>query len=145
MASIEQWFNDFYATSDDGSAHDKYITFFTPDAKLIMGDKTGVGRDGMFPLYILPACSPESVRSNLTSAEILNIRKGMWSAVTSRKHTYTCFTSPEKPNTYMLTGTVEYGFKDGKTGAMDWVGKAEFEGEGAERKFAFYQVFLVSF
>ena len=46
MASIDQWFKEFYATSDDGTAHDKYPSFFAPDAKLIMGDKTAVGRDG---------------------------------------------------------------------------------------------------
>lgn len=68
----------------------------------------------------------------------------MWSVVTSRKHTYTYYTSPEKPNTYMLSGNVKYGFKDGTMQEMDWVAKAEFEGEGKERKFGFYQVFLVS-
>ncbi|KAL1954323.1 hypothetical protein VTO42DRAFT_1397 [Malbranchea cinnamomea] len=119
MDTIDGWFKEFYATSDDGTAHEKYPTFFAEDAKLIMGDKTAVGRD-----------------------EILNLRKGMWSAICSRKHTYTYFSSSELPNTYMLCGTVKYGFKDGGTGELDWVAKAEFEGEGADRKLSFYQVFL---
>ncbi|KAK2789162.1 hypothetical protein FQN53_002387 [Emmonsiellopsis sp. PD_33] len=116
---INNWFKAFYAVSDDGTAHEQYPEFFTPDAKLIMGDKVAVGRD-----------------------EILTTRKNMWSAVSSRHHTYTYFTSPEAPNTYLLMGHVEYGFKDGKEGGTDWVAKAEFEGEGSERRMVFYQVFL---
>lgn len=46
-ANMEEWFKAFYATSDDGSAHQKYTTFFTQDATLIMGDKKAVGRAGM--------------------------------------------------------------------------------------------------
>ncbi|KAK2812987.1 hypothetical protein FQN50_001008 [Emmonsiellopsis sp. PD_5] len=117
--SISDWFNAFYAVSDDGTAHEKYPDFFAPDAKLIMGDKVAVGRD-----------------------EILTIRKNMWSAVSSRRHTYTYFTSSEVPNTYTLIGQVKYGFEDGTEGEKDWVAKAEFEGEGDERRMVFYQVFL---
>ena len=46
-ANIQEWFRAFYATSDDGSAHQKYTTFFTQDATLIMGDQRAVGRAGM--------------------------------------------------------------------------------------------------
>lgn len=66
----------------------------------------------------------------------------MWSKVSSRRHTYTFYTSPEKPQTYMLEGQVVYGFKAGGEGIMRWVAKAEFEGEGAGRRLGFYQVFL---
>lgn len=49
-ANIVDWFKAFYALSDDGTAaHERYTTFYTDDAKLIMGDKTAVGRDGMVP------------------------------------------------------------------------------------------------
>lgn len=46
-ANMQEWFKAFYATSDDGSAHQKYTTFFTPDATLIMGDQRAVGQAGM--------------------------------------------------------------------------------------------------
>jgi hypothetical protein len=49
--AIHEWFAAFYATSDDGKAHEKYSTFFTPDARLIVGDKIAVGHDGK--LYFL--------------------------------------------------------------------------------------------
>ena len=45
--NIQNWFKAFYATSDDGTAHAKYTTFFTPDAKLIMGDRTAEGQIGI--------------------------------------------------------------------------------------------------
>ncbi|WEW58227.1 hypothetical protein PRK78_003695 [Emydomyces testavorans] len=121
MEGTGDFFKAFFATSDDGTAHDKYPLFFTEDAKLIMGDKVGVGH-----------------------AEILTVRQGMWAAVSSRHHTYTYFTSPEAPNTVMLAGNVKYGMKDGSQKDTDWVAKAIFEGEGKHRKLGFYQVFLVS-
>lgn len=48
----------------------------------------------------------------------------------------------ERPNTYLLEGHVVYGFRTGTEGTMKWVAKAEFEGQGSERRLAFYQVFL---
>lgn len=44
--AFKQFFEEFYATSDTPDAHDKYITFFTKDAKLIMASKTANGSDG---------------------------------------------------------------------------------------------------
>jgi hypothetical protein len=43
-ANMQEWFKAFYATSDDGTAHEKYTTFF---ATLIMGDNRVVGQAGM--------------------------------------------------------------------------------------------------
>lgn len=54
-ANIQDWFRTFYATSDDGTAHEKYPTFFAPDAKLMVGEQTAVGRAGMRSL----CCSPQ--------------------------------------------------------------------------------------
>jgi hypothetical protein len=51
--SIQHWFKDFYATSDDGSAHERYAAFFASDAQLIMGDKVAVGRAGMCSAIII--------------------------------------------------------------------------------------------
>ena len=47
--TIAAWFKAFYAVSDDGTAHEAYPSFFAEDAKLIMGDKVAVGRQGMTP------------------------------------------------------------------------------------------------
>jgi hypothetical protein len=66
----------------------------------------------------------------------------MWSAIASRKHTYTCYSSPQQPCTYLLEGEVNYGFKTGGEGTVKWVAKAEFEGEESKRQLRFYQVFL---
>jgi hypothetical protein len=49
MSDIHAWFAAFYAASDDPSAHSHYTTFYAPTAKLIMGDKTAIGRAGMLP------------------------------------------------------------------------------------------------
>lgn len=46
--TIDDWFKAFYAVSDDGTAHESYPSFFTEDAKLMMGDKVAVGRQGMY-------------------------------------------------------------------------------------------------
>lgn len=54
-ADIRDWFQAFYETSDDGTEHEKYTAFFSPDAMLIMGDKTAIGRNGMPQFYI--SCS----------------------------------------------------------------------------------------
>ncbi|OIW22880.1 putative fungal-specific transcription factor [Coniochaeta ligniaria NRRL 30616] len=117
--TIDDWFKAFYAVSDDGTAHESYPSFFTEDAKLMMGDKVAVGRQ-----------------------EILNVRTEMWTAIVSRHHTFEYFTNPQLPNTVLLQGTVTYGFKNGKEGDMEWVAKAIFEGEGKSRRLGFYQVFL---
>ena len=55
-ANIQDWFKAFYATSDDECAHAKYTTFFTPDAKLIMGDKTAVGQAGNMQFFYFISC-----------------------------------------------------------------------------------------
>ena len=51
--SVDDWFDAFYAVSDDGFAHDDYVTFYAANAKLIMGDKTAIGHDGSFSLTLL--------------------------------------------------------------------------------------------
>jgi hypothetical protein len=42
----------------------------------------------------------------------------------------------------MLEGDVVYGLKAGGEATMKWVAKAEFEGQGSDRRLSFYQVFL---
>lgn len=156
--NIQDWFEAFYATSDNGSEHEKYTTFFTPDAKLIMGDKTAVGTSGIWqpdeshnptlnPIRILthsqPSASqlPKNYPANMTT-EILQLRTGLWTAVSTRKHTFTYYTPAQKPDTFLLEGDVVYGLKNGSVSSMKWVAKAEFEGDGDGRKMRFYQVFL---
>lgn len=66
----------------------------------------------------------------------------MWEKISSRRHTYELFQNQAAPNTYLIQGTVVYGFKAGGEDTMDWVAKAVFTGEGKERRLDFYQVFL---
>lgn len=47
-SDMVSFLEEFYATSDDPTAHEKYAKSFTPDATLIMGPKTGKGYDGMY-------------------------------------------------------------------------------------------------
>jgi hypothetical protein len=70
------------------------------------------------------------------------MRKRMWSEVSSRKHTYRYYSSPGCPSTCLLEGEVMYTFKAGGSNSIKWVAKADFEGEGTERRMKFYQVFL---
>ena len=66
----------------------------------------------------------------------------MWTEVSSRKHTYRYYSSAACPGTYLLEGEVTYTFKAGGDSSINWVAKADFEGEGTARKLKFYQVFL---
>lgn len=170
--SIDDWFKAFYAVSDDGTAHEAYPRFFAEDAKLIMGDKVAVGREGMtlaflHSLILIPVWSSLSPVFRyiplrfyhyggshsvshvltfkaplLTKSEILKLRTGMWAAVARRHHKFEYFANPQLPHTNLLQGTVKYTFKDGKEGDVEWVAKAVFEGEGEGRRLGFYQVFL---
>jgi len=45
--AYKTFFQDFYAASDDPSAHKAYAQFFTQDAVLIMASRRAEGRDGM--------------------------------------------------------------------------------------------------
>ena len=52
-SAITSFLESFYATSDTESAHDKYPTYFTDDATLIMGSKVATGSKGMSILFLL--------------------------------------------------------------------------------------------
>jgi hypothetical protein len=62
--------------------------------------------------------------------------------VSTRKHTYRCYSSSHCQNTYLLEGDVLYGLKAGGERSVKWVARADLEGEGMERRLGFYQVFL---
>lgn len=49
---LVSFMEEFYATSDDPAAHEKYARSFTPDATLIMGPKVGKGYDGMWSTFL---------------------------------------------------------------------------------------------
>lgn len=52
--AMVSFMEEFYATSDDPAAHEKYVASFTPDATLIMGSKVARGSEGTFlyPFFI---------------------------------------------------------------------------------------------
>ena len=43
---IRSFYESFYAVSDTPDAHEKYATFFTQNARLIMASNEANGRDG---------------------------------------------------------------------------------------------------
>jgi hypothetical protein len=70
----------------------------------------------------------------------------MWEHVKSRSHRpEKVFTTGSGSSELMLYGTVEYVFKDGRTGGLDWAarGTLSIEGDGKIR-WSHYQVYLVS-
>lgn len=48
---LVSFLEEFYATSDNPTAHEKYAESFTSDATLIMGPKVGKGYDGLSPFF----------------------------------------------------------------------------------------------
>ena len=120
---IKSFLEKFYEVSDTPSAHEAYADSFTTDATFQIGLKQVKGRDDIFTM-----------------------RKGMWEAVTSRKHTvFKVFPYGEGATELMLYGKVLYGFKDGRETTVDWAARAELANEGGDKwRFKFYQVYLVS-
>ncbi|KAL6709289.1 hypothetical protein ACN47E_001696 [Coniothyrium glycines] len=119
-AEFKQFFEDFYATSDTPDAHDKYITYFTKDATLIMASKTAKGSD-----------------------EILTLRKAMWEKVASRRHkAHKVYPFGPNSDEVMLHGTVQYGLKAGGASGLDWAARAHLVKEDGKVKMDFYQVYL---
>ncbi|KAL1839130.1 hypothetical protein VTK73DRAFT_4124 [Phialemonium thermophilum] len=145
--SIVQFFENFYAVSDTPDAHDVYVDQFTDDATFILASKVSRGRDGrslsvFFCPNILKVITSVSTDS---LAEIRSTRCGMWSAVSSRQHTvFKVFPFGSSAREFMLYGTVEFGFRNGQQGAVDWAARAEMSQEGGRWRMSFYQVYLVS-
>ncbi|CAI6333829.1 unnamed protein product [Periconia digitata] len=122
--AFKKFFEDFYAVSDTPDAHERYVTFFMPDATLVMASKKAVGSD-----------------------EILALRKGLWEKVSSRVHRPLKI-FPYGPNSdqVMLHGTVRYGLKAGGDASVDWAAYARLAKTGDGKvKMGFYQVYLVRF
>lgn len=132
-SGIVQFFEDFYKLSDTPDAHDAYVGQFTKDATLIMASKKGVGSDGTY--FLLLPCSVPCTHARSQSStkclfcsskrravtdertEILNIRKGLWTAISERLHSpikIFPFGDGEGVNEVMLYGTVAFKFKDGR-------------------------------
>jgi len=111
---------DFYNVSDDKSATDKYANFFTDDADVVMGLKAFKGRDG-----------------------IIGMRKAMWAAVATRKHTLQhVSTFGTNTDDIMLIGTVEYGLPNSsKKVTSQWAGHVKFT---SDSKMSVYQVYMDS-
>ncbi len=119
---IVSFLEKFYEVSDTPSSHEEYADSFADDATFMIGVKQVKDKE-----------------------DIYTMRKGMWEAVTSRKHTvYKVFPYGEKADELMLYGRVQYGFKDGREVGVDWGARAEMVKDGGKWKFQYYQVYLVS-
>ncbi|KAK1763941.1 hypothetical protein QBC33DRAFT_548381 [Phialemonium atrogriseum] len=119
-SSIVEFFERFYRVSDTPGAHDEYVDMFTNDATFILASKSSRGRE-----------------------DILSMRHGMWSSISSRKHTVPkIFPFGSSSREFMLYGSVKFDFKDGKEGEVDWAARAELSSQDGVWRMSFYQVYL---
>ncbi|EHY56236.1 hypothetical protein HRR83_008748 [Exophiala dermatitidis] len=120
---VVSFFENFYAVSDNPTAHDEYVSSLTPDADFIMGTKKARGSD-----------------------DILAIRKALWTGpVKTRKHKLEkIFPFGKDSHEVMVYGSVDYGLKNGKEVTVDWAGRAKFVEHQGSLKMSFYQVYLDS-
>ncbi|GJN71358.1 hypothetical protein PLIIFM63780_006310 [Purpureocillium lilacinum] len=119
---IVQFFEEFYAISDVPGEHDRYVDMLTDDATFIMASKKARGRD-----------------------EILAAREGMWTVVSSRRHTvYKVFPFSAGANELMIYGSVALGLKSGANVDVDWAARAELVKSAADGRWRmkYYQVYL---
>lgn len=118
--AYKQFFEDFYATSDNPDSHERYVDFFTSNATVILASKQVKGH-----------------------AEILELRKGMWEKVESRLHRpLKIFPYGPNANEVMIHGTVRYGLKVGGNSSVDWAAYARLKEVDGVVKMDFYQVYL---
>ncbi|POR34367.1 Uncharacterized protein TPAR_05444 [Tolypocladium paradoxum] len=118
-AGILDFFETFYRISDTPGHHDAYVANFTDDATFILASKMGP-----FP-------------------EILATRQAMWAQVASRKHAPTkIFPFGGDSREFMLYGTVEFVFKDGRHGELPWAARAVMDNSTGKWLMSFYQVYL---
>ncbi|UNI17583.1 hypothetical protein JDV02_003915 [Purpureocillium takamizusanense] len=117
---IVQFLQDFYAVSDVPGEHDRYVDMLTEDATFIMASKRARGRD-----------------------EILAVRKGMWTVVSSRRHTVFKVFPFAGADEFMIYGSVALGLKNGAGVDVDWAARAELEKSADGRwRMKYYQVYL---
>ncbi len=79
-------------------------------------------------------------------AEILAAREGMWTVVSSRRHTvYKVFPFSAGANELMIYGSVALGLKSGANVDVDWAARAELVKSAADGRWRmkYYQVYLV--
>ncbi len=71
---------------------------------------------------------------------------GMWSAVSSRKHTIPkIFPFGNDSDEFMLYGNVSLVLKNDARSDLEWAGRAKLvKSDGGQWKFKFYQIYLVS-
>ncbi|KIW06278.1 uncharacterized protein PV09_02749 [Verruconis gallopava] len=98
-----KFIEEFYQVSDTPSAHDQYVARFAPNARLVMASKVAVGAE-----------------------EILALRRALWEKVNTRSHRpLKVFPFGANSDEVMIYGTVEYGFKDGRNGGLEWAAKGK--------------------
>jgi len=116
---IKAFFEEFYRTTDRPDALEEYADAFTDDATFILASNKGVGREA-----------------------ILQIRKGMWTAVSARLHyPIKIFPFGSGSKEVMIYGTLDYTLKDGRKVEVEWAAKVELVQEAGKWKMEFYQVY----
>ncbi|PNY28683.1 Uncharacterized protein TCAP_01392 [Tolypocladium capitatum] len=129
---VRAFITNFYHISDRPDANELWISSFTKDAHVTLGNDNARGEQ-----------------------EIRELRARMWTTVQERRHTVAKvfpgrFRDPDAGGPpeceVMLFGEVNLGTRDGKEAAVPWAAHAvltrEVEGERGEWKFARYRVWL---
>ncbi|OLN93904.1 hypothetical protein CCHL11_03369 [Colletotrichum chlorophyti] len=112
---------DFYRTSDNRDLNERWLQFFTPDAKVRVG--------------------PQAAE---THENIRNLRAEMWSSVSARKHWITSAIGSRTEGVVhvMMKGGVKRRGLDGVDAAFSWAGSAEWVKHDGEWRMGAYRVWL---
>lgn len=167
-AKLKAFISEFYSVSDEPDKNEKWVSYFAPNAVLVMGDKVAQGTQGKRAYEVLLLGPAIGTNDLFMALEIHGLRRGMWETVKSRKHHPlkvfpASFPTPADtqlgPETgvstgtargtsmsvveYMLYGSLDLALKSGDVSKVSWAGHAvlQEDGEGA-LKFALYQVYL---
>lgn len=143
--SIRKFVSSFFEISDSPDHNESWVNCFTKDAEVIMGTDRGNGENGKCTAqheWLL--ISYKICQLTEKSAELRELRRRMWSVVTSRKHTLTKvfpgrFGGLEEYE-LMLFGEVARKKKDGLSAVFSWAGHAILRRESECWKFSYYRV-----
>ncbi|KAM3515551.1 hypothetical protein MY11210_000729 [Beauveria gryllotalpidicola] len=125
---IRTFITNFYRISDKPDSNELWVSHFTEDAQVALGNDTGRGHQ-----------------------EIRELRSRMWNVVAERKHTVkkvfpARFMDEDGECECMLFGDVRLKTKDGQELVVPWAGHATLtkavDGSKEEWKFAQYRVWL---
>lgn len=152
---IRTFITNFYHATDQPGSDELWISYFTPDAHVVIGGDVGHGEQGK------PKCPPPLpgaeafTQKQRREPEIRELRQRMWTTVRERRHTVkkafpAIFQDPADAQgdecELMLFGEVNLKTTDGQSQVVPWAGhavvKKEVDAATKEWKFTQYQVWM---